>query len=38
LLMAHAMGDPMLFNRVVEEAIRAQEQGVRRRGTKRQHG
>jgi TetR/AcrR family transcriptional repressor of nem operon len=26
LLMSHAMGDPLLFNHVAEEAIRAQEQ------------
>jgi TetR/AcrR family transcriptional repressor of nem operon len=39
LLMSHAMGDQALFNRVAEEAIRAQEQsGVRRRSTKGQRG
>src|ERR1700746_898527 len=37
LLMSHAMGDQGLFNRVAEEAIRAQEQsGIRRRSTKAQ--
>ncbi len=35
LLMAHALGEPMLFNRVAEEAIRAQEQsGVRKASAK----
>jgi TetR/AcrR family transcriptional regulator, transcriptional repressor for nem operon len=35
LLMAHALGEPTLFDRVAEEAIRAQTQsGVRRGGAK----
>jgi TetR/AcrR family transcriptional repressor of nem operon len=35
LLMAHALSEPTLFNRVAEEAIRAQAQsGVRRGGAK----
>ena len=39
LLMAHALGEPMLFNRVAEEAIRAQEQsGVRKASAKGQRG
>jgi TetR/AcrR family transcriptional repressor of nem operon len=39
LLMSHAMGDPALFNRVAEEAIRAQEQsGFRRASAKRRRG
>jgi TetR/AcrR family transcriptional regulator, transcriptional repressor for nem operon len=39
LLMSHAMGDQALFNRLAEEAIRAQEQsGVRRGSAKGQRG
>jgi TetR/AcrR family transcriptional regulator, transcriptional repressor for nem operon len=39
LLMSNAMGDPKLFNRVAEEAIRAQEQsGVHRGSTKGRRG
>src|SRR5258706_4194914 len=33
LLMAHALGEPMLFNRVAEEAIRAQEQSGDRKAS-----
>ena len=39
LLMAHAMGEPTLFNRVAEEAIKAQAQSGHRKGsTKGQRG
>lgn len=38
LLMSHAMGDPTLFTRVAEEAIRAQVQSLRAGSIKSRRG